>query len=50
MIFKSKDIDNIYVPDDEYFKQYSIKLAKESVAKVVEKSTANNITPTNIIN
>lgn len=37
MIFKSKDIDNIYVPDDEYFKQYAIKLAKESVAKVVEK-------------
>lgn len=37
MIFKSKDIDNIYVPDDEYFKQYAIKLAKESVARVVEK-------------
>ena len=37
MIFKSKDIDNIYVPDDEYFKEYAAKLAKESVARVVEK-------------
>jgi len=37
MIFKSKDIDNIYVPDDEYFKEYAGKLAKESVARVVEK-------------
>ena len=44
MIFKSKDIYNIYVPDDEYFKEYAAKLAKESVARVVEK-TANNITP-----
>lgn len=37
MIFKSKDIDNIYVPDDEYFKKYAAKLANESVARVVEK-------------
>ena len=37
MIFKSKDIDNIYMPDEEYLKEYSAKLAKESVAKVVEK-------------
>lgn len=37
MIFKSKDIDNIYMPDDEYFKEYAGKLAKESVARVVEK-------------
>ena len=28
MIFKSKDMDNIYVPEDEYFKQYAIKLAR----------------------
>jgi len=37
VIFKSKDIDNIYVTDDEYFKKYSAKLANESVARVVEK-------------
>lgn len=37
MIFKSKDIDNIYMPSEEYFKKYITKLAKESVARVVEK-------------
>lgn len=37
MIFKSKDIDNIYMPDEEYLKKYVAKLAKESVERVVEK-------------
>ncbi len=26
-----------FLPEDEYFKQYAIKLAKEYVARVVEK-------------
>ena len=28
MIFKSKDIDNIYVPDDEYFKEIRCQVSQ----------------------
>ena len=37
MIFKSKDTQHDLIPSKEYFKQYAIELAKETVENIIKE-------------